>query len=145
MNKRLGKPGRNITVNLRGGYGDSNGESTNYSLTDYYQILAHDGGDSIYHKVQYNQNPQKNFNVNAGLSYSEPIAFQTYLQLHYEYSYNYRDNSREVRSIFDPYNDILGVNEYNYNDSCEDEKKVRIHKKLWSNVMIVINFKNLLI
>ena len=116
VNKRLGKPGRNITVNLRGGYGDSNGESTNYSLTDYYQILAHDGGDSIYHKVQYNQNPQKNFNVNAGLSYSEPIAFQTYLQLHYEYSYNYRDNSREVRSIFDPYNDILGVNEYNYND-----------------------------
>jgi hypothetical protein len=60
VNKRLGKPGRNITLNLRGGYGNSNGESTNYSLTDYYQILAQDGGDSIYHKVQYNQNPQKN-------------------------------------------------------------------------------------
>ena len=116
VNKRLKKAGRNITLNLRGGYGNSNGESTNYSLTDYYQILAQDGGDSIYHKVQYNQNPQKNFNVNAGISYSEPIAFQTYLQLHYEYSYNFRDNSREVRSIFDPYNDVLGVNEYNYNE-----------------------------
>ena len=116
VNKRLTKPGRNITLNMSGGYGNSKGESTNYSLTDYYQILAHDGGDSIYHKVQYNENPQKNFNVNAGISYSEPIAFQTYLQLHYDYSYNYRDNSREVRSIFDPYNEILGVNEWNYTD-----------------------------
>ena len=125
VNKRLGKPGRNITMNLRGGYGNSNGESTNYSLTDYYQILAQDGGDSIYHKVQYNDNPHKNYNLNAGISYSEPIAFQTYLQLHYEYSYNFRDNSREVRSIFDPYNDILGVNEWNYNDFFNSPYTVR--------------------
>ena len=116
INKRMGKPGRNITVDMSGGYGNSNGESTNYSLTDYYQILAHDGGDSIYHKVQYNENPQKNYNINAGIGYSEPIAYRTYLQLNYSYSYNFRDNSREVRSIFDPYNDILGVNEWNYND-----------------------------
>ena len=116
VNKRLGKPGRNITLNMSGGYNTSNGESTNYSLTDYYQILAYIGGDSTYHKVQYNRNPQKSHNINAGLSYSEPIAFQTYLQLNYNYSYNFRDNSREVRSIFDPYNDMLGVNEWNYND-----------------------------
>jgi len=147
VNKRLGKPGRNITVNLRGGYGDSNGESTNYSLTDYYQILAHDGGDSIYHKVQYNQNPQKNFNVNAGLSYSEPIAFQTYLQLHYEYSYNYRDNSREVRSIFDPYNDILGVNEYNYNDfylspyTVRDKQQCNYTKNRYQNHNINVQLR----
>ena len=63
VNKQLGKRGRNITLNVRGGYGDSKGESANYSLTDYYQILAHDGGDSVYHKVQYNNNPQKNYNM----------------------------------------------------------------------------------
>ena len=116
VNKRLGKLGRNITLNMSAGYGNSKGESTNYSLTDYYQILAHDGGDSIYHKVQYNHNPQKNYNLNVSIGYSEPIAFQTYLQFNYGYSYNFRDNSREVRSIFDPYNDILGVNEWNYDD-----------------------------
>lgn len=125
VNKRLGKPGRNITLNVSGGYGNSNGESTNYSLTDYYQILAQDGGDSVYHKVQYNNNPQKNYNVNAGISYSEPIAYQTYLQLRYDYSYNFRDNSREVRSIFDPYNDVLGVNEWNYTDFFDSPYTVR--------------------
>ncbi|MBO7067167.1 MAG: outer membrane beta-barrel protein [Bacteroidaceae bacterium] len=125
INKRLKKKGRNITLNMSGGYNSSNGESTNYSLTDYYQILAYDGGDSVYHKVQYNENPQKSYHMNAGISYSEPIAFQTYLQLRYEYNYNYRDNSREVRSIFDPYNDILGVNEYNYDDFFASPYTVR--------------------
>lgn len=125
INKRLGKPGRNITVDMSGGYGDSNGESANYSLTDYYQIMAHNGGDSIYHKVQYSQNPQMSYNINAGIGYSEPIAYNTYLQLNYNYSYNVRDNSREVRSVFDPYNDILGVNEWNYTDFYDSPYTVR--------------------
>lgn len=125
VNKRLGKPGRNITLNVSGGYGNSKGESTNYSLTDYYQILAHDGGDSVYHKVQYNENPQKNYNINASIGYSEPIAYQTYLQLNYSYDYSFRDNSREVRSIFDPYNNILGVDEWNYNDFFDSPYTVR--------------------
>lgn len=125
VNKRLGKPGRNITLNMSGGYGNSKGESTNYSLTDYYQILAHDGGDSVYHKVQYNNNPQKSYNVNASIGYSEPIAQQTYLQLNYSYGYSFRDNRREVRSIFDPYNEILGVNEWNYMDFFDSPYTVR--------------------
>ena len=125
INKRLKKPGRNITLNMSGGYGKSKGESTNYSLTDYYQILAQNGGDSVYHKVQYNENPQKNYNINAGISYSEPIAFQTYLQFSYNYSYSFRDNSREVRSIFDPHNDILGVNEWNYDEFFNSPYTVR--------------------
>ena len=125
VNKRLGKPGRNITLNLSGGYGNSKGESTNYSLTDYYQILAQDGGDSVYHKVQYNNNPQKSYNVNASIGYSEPIAYQTYLQVNYSYGYSFRDNTREVRSIFDPYNDILGVNEWNYTEFFDSPYTIR--------------------
>jgi hypothetical protein len=125
VNKRLKKQGRNITIELNGGYGNSKGESTNYSLTDYYQILAHDGGDSIYHKVQYNENPQKNHHINARISYNEPIAFQTYLQVSYGYNYRYRDNSREVRSIFDPYNDILGVNTDNYTQFFDSPYTIR--------------------
>ena len=125
VNKQLGKRGRNITLNVRGGYGDSKGESANYSLTDYYQILAHDGGDSVYHKVQYNNNPQKNYNIETSIGYSEPIAFNTYLQLSYSYGYNFRDNRREVRSIFDPYNEILGVDEWNYTEFFDSPYTVR--------------------
>lgn len=114
VNKRLKKPGRNITLNIGGGYGDSNSESNNYSQTDYYLIQALSGSDSIYHKVQYNRGPQYNYNFNARVSYSEPIAYQTFLQLSYNYRYSFRDNDRDVRSIFDPYNDQLGVGIHNY-------------------------------
>ena len=114
INKRFKKPGRNITFNFGGGYGDSNSESNNYSQTDYYLIKGFLGNDSTYHKVQYNRGPQFNYNFNARVSYSEPIAFQTFLQLSYNYRYNFRDNRRDVRSIFDPYNDMLGVGIDNY-------------------------------
>ena len=119
INKRLKKPGRNLTLNLGGGYGDSDSESNNYSQTDYYLIHALGGGDSVYHKVQYNRGSNYNYNFNARLSYSEPIAYQTYLQLTYNYRYNFRDNDRDVRSIFDPNNDLLGVNVGNYDQFYE--------------------------
>ena len=114
VNKRLKKPGRNITLNLGGGYGDSDNQGNSYSQTDYYLLQALNGGDSTYHKVQYNRGANYNYNFNVRFSYSEPIAYQTFLQLTYNYRYNFRDNDRDVRSIFDPYNDILGVNTSNY-------------------------------
>lgn len=114
INKRLKKPGRNVTLNLGGGYGDSDNQGNSYSQTDYYLIHALDGGDSVYHKVQYNRGSNYNYNFNVRFSYSEPIAYQTFLQLTYNYRYNFRDNDRDVRSIFDPYNELLGVNASNY-------------------------------
>ena len=114
INKRLRKPGRNVTLNLGGGYGNSDSESDNYSQTDYYLIKALSGEDSVYHKVQYNRGANYNYNLNARFSYSEPIAYQTYLQMDYSYRYTFRDNDRDVRSIFDPWNDVLGVGVENY-------------------------------
>ena len=125
VNKRLKKPGRNITLSVGGGYGDSNNEGNNYSQTDYYLLEALSGGDSVYHKVQYNRGSNYNYNFNARLSYSEPIAYQTFLQLDYNYRYTFRDNDRDVRSIFDPYNDILGVNASNYDDFFDSEYVVQ--------------------
>ena len=125
INKRLKKPGRNITLSFGGGYGDSDNNGNSYSQTDYYLLQALSGEDSIYHKVQYNRGSNYNYNFNARFSYSEPIAYQTFLQLDYNYRYNFRDNDRDVRSIFDPYNDILGVNQYNYDDFFDSEYVVQ--------------------
>lgn len=125
INKRLKKPGRNITFNFGGGYGDSESQSNNYSQTDYYLIQALNGGDSVYHKVQYNRGTNYNYNLNARFSYSEPIAYQTTLQFSYNYRYSFRDNDRDVRSIFDPYNDMLGVNAENYDDFYNSEYVVQ--------------------
>ena len=139
INKRLKKPGRNITINLSGGYGDSDSESNNYSQTDYYLIHALNGGDSVYHKVQYNRGSNYSYNFSARLSYSEPIAYQTFLQLTYNYSFNFRDNDRDVRSIFDPYNEVLGVNADNYDQFfdapyvVQDKQQCSYTRNTWQN------------
>ena len=119
INKRLGKPGRNITLNLSGGYGNQGTESTNYSQTDYLQSIRNqmivdgqtvyiDVEDSVYHKVQFNNNPSINYNYTAQLGYSEPIADQTYLQLNYRFNYRYQDNKRNIRAIYDNFFDDFG-------------------------------------
>ncbi len=102
VNKRLAKDGRNVTLNLNGGYSHATSESESYSQIDYYQLLATNGEeDSLYHKVQYNDSPQKNKNLSAQLSYSEPIGYKIYLQMSYQYSYRFSDRDRDVSSIFD--------------------------------------------
>ena len=107
VNKRLRKKGRNVTLNLNGSYGKNTSENQSYSQTDYLQSIANELGilvdDSVYHKVQFNRNPSKNYNLSAQLSYSEPIADQTYLQLSYRINYRFTDNRRNIRSIFDNY------------------------------------------
>ncbi len=105
VNKRLGKAGRNVTLNVNGGYSNQDSDSENYSQIDYYQILATDGGDSVYHKVQYNYGDQKSKNISAQLSYSEPLGYKIYLQASYQYSYRFNDNDRDVSSIFDTMDD----------------------------------------
>ncbi len=114
VNKRLAKPGRNVTLSVSGGYSRNRNESSSFSQTDYYQMLAYDGGDSVYHKTQYNHTPQQSRNVSVTASYSEPLMQHVFLQMSYRYSYRFRDNRREVTSIFDPDNDALGTNADNF-------------------------------
>lgn len=129
INKRLAKAGRNITLNLNGGYGNTKTESDNYSQTDYLQSVRQqlilDGQiqrdelgqilygdwveDSVYHKVQFNNNPQNNHNFSAQLGYSEPIANQTYLQFNYRFNYRYTDNRRNIQAIYDNFYDDYGM------------------------------------
>ncbi|MCF0195696.1 MAG: outer membrane beta-barrel protein [Bacteroidaceae bacterium] len=123
--RRLSKPGRNVSFSFSGGYNNSNNDSRNYTQTDYYRIKAYDGGDSVYHKTQFNIGKQKSYNVNAHVSYNEPIAREIYLQTSYSYHYSFRDNSRDVRSIFDPHNEEMGVTVWNYDDFFDSPYSVR--------------------
>lgn len=101
VNRRLAKPGRNVTLNVDASYGDAQSESQSYSQVDYYQILATTGDDSVYHKIQYNDAPSKNRNVATRLSYTEPIGRQMFLQVSYRYNRRFSDRDRNVASIFD--------------------------------------------
>ena len=114
INRRLAKPGRNVTLNLNGGVNHNDGNSSSYSQIDYYQILAMTGEDSIYHKIQYDDSQNKGRNFSARLSFSEPIATGQFLQFSYNYSYRFNDRDRTVASIFDPAVDyhFLGIDNY---------------------------------
>lgn len=114
LNRRLMKPGRNVTFNFNGGLNQNDGNSSSYSQIDYYQILALTGEDSIYHKIQYNDTQNKGRNFSARFSYSEPIGTGHFLQFSYNYSWRFNDNNRTVASIFDPWVDLyfLGIDGY---------------------------------
>lgn len=114
VNRRLKKPGRNITFNINGGLNQSDGNSSSYSQIDYYQLLALTGQDSIYHKIQYDDSRNVGRNISARFSYSEPIATGQFLQFSYNYSYRFNDRDRTVASIFDPFVDryFLGIDNY---------------------------------
>ena len=114
LNRRLRKPGRNITFNFNGGLNQSDGNSSSYSQIDYYQILALTGGDSVYHKIQYDDSRNKGRNFSARFSYTEPIATGQFLQFSYNYSFRFNDRDRTVASIFDPFveRNALGINNY---------------------------------
>ena len=114
LNRRLRKPGRNVTFNVNGGLNQNDGNSSSYSQIDYYQILALTGGDSVYHKIQYDDSRNVGKNLSARFSYTEPIATGQFLQFSYNYSYRYNDRDRTVASIFDPFVDryFLGIDGY---------------------------------
>lgn len=93
VNRRLGKPGRNVTLNLGGSYNDSQSESFSRSLINYYQR----GGSDFTN--QYITSPSKSYSYNTRLSYTEPITKALNLQVNYQFQYRYSDNDRSMYSI----------------------------------------------
>lgn len=93
LNRRLLKPGRNVTLNLSGGYSHSENESFSRSEINYYRK----GGSDFTN--QYNLSPTTNYNYRTELSYSEPIVGGLSLQGSYQFQYRFSDNDRSMYSI----------------------------------------------
>ena len=93
INRRLGKPGRNIT--LQGGfrYSDSENKSASNSRTQYYAINTDDKG---YYYKRYSTTPGENWSYNARLSYTEPITSNLYLQASYRVDNSYNSSDRST-------------------------------------------------
>jgi len=97
VNRKLSSTGRNITLRLTGNYTD--GDSRSLSLQDVtlYQLMNYRlDGDSAYMKNRYNLTPTKNYDYSAQLTYSEPIALQTYLQFSYNFQYRHTKSDRST-------------------------------------------------
>ena len=93
VNRRLQKPGRNVTLNLGGSYSESQSESFSRSEINYFQR----GGSNFTN--QYITAPSKSYSYQARFSYTEPIIGALNLQLSYQFQYRYSDNDRSMYSI----------------------------------------------
>ena len=97
LNRRIAKPGRNITFNVAGGYSDSDSKSFSRSKINYYQ--AQQGNQRDNFTNQYILSPSESHNVSTRLSYTEPILGALNLQFSYQFQYRYSDNDRSMYSI----------------------------------------------
>ena len=92
-NRRLMKPGRNVTVGFNAGYNKN--ENTSFSRNEirYFQQNRKDFTN------QYNPSPSTSYDYRGRLSYTEPIIGPLIMQLEYSYQYRYNDNNRSMYSI----------------------------------------------
>lgn len=95
VNRRLGKAGRNVTLDLGGATGKSQGENYSRSLVHFFQ----DSQRPYTFTNQYTDSPSKNWNWRARLSYSEPLFKGANLQFSYQFQRRYTDSDRSMYSI----------------------------------------------
>lgn len=108
INRRLNNNGRNLTFRFSGGLTDNISKQLSTSSTLYgYQldttkniiVKRNNGKDIITNR--YNYTPNKSYNYSAQVTYSEPIAERTYLQLSYRFNYSYSKNDRQAAAYED--------------------------------------------
>lgn len=91
VNRRLYKPGRNVTFRGRFSYSDSENDSYSINKVKYYQSSA---GSAGYDRQRYSTTPGKNWSYDLRFSYTEPLTKNLFLQLNYSYSYSYNNSDR---------------------------------------------------
>lgn len=97
LNRRLEKPGRNIT--FRGNVSYSKSESDSYSINNVKYYRSSVAGDASNRK-RYSANPNENWSYSLRGSYTEPIMKNLFLQFNYSFNYSYQNSDRSTY-VFD--------------------------------------------
>lgn len=117
FNKRLSDNGRNVTVRVNGGLGES--ASKQISASNIAYATPKEDGTKSESNNRYYNTPAQNHNYSAQLTYSEPIADRVYLQFSYRYNYSYSKNDRAAyiydSDAYKDLRDALLVNRYDVN------------------------------
>ena len=104
VNRRLEKPGRNITLRGNYSYSDSKSESFSLNNVNYFQVAG-----MATRQQRYSTTPGKNWSYNVNLSYTEPLLKNLFLQLSYGYNQSYKNSDRATYSFDDLADYILEV------------------------------------
>ena len=93
VNRRLAKPGRNISLDLGGNINNSDGTSYSRSLIHYYKRQP-----DLTFNNQKSTNPSDSWNYRARLSYAEPIFKGANLQFSYQFQRRFSNSDRQLEA-----------------------------------------------
>ena len=105
INRLLNGRGRNITLQLTGNYSDNENQQLSNNYTRLFQSTTTFNGVSglnNYQTNRYTLTPTKSYDYSARATYSEPIAYATFLQFSYTFQYRYNENDRQTFDYSDP-------------------------------------------
>ena len=106
INRLLNGRGRNITVQLTGNYSNNENQQLSSNQTKLFQgrTTTYNGvsGLDSYQANRYNLTPTKSWDYSARATYSEPIAYATFLQFSYTFQYRYNENDRQTFDYSNP-------------------------------------------
>ena len=123
VTRKLNDKGRNVTLRVRGNYGENESERYSDNITRYYG----DGIVTLEDTIRrYITTPTNNYSVSTEVSYSEPLADTVYLQFSYnfQYGYNESDNSTyDLMNAKDRMNFILGILPKDFSGSWIDPEQ----------------------
>ena len=94
VNRKFNSKGRNLTLLVRGNYGDGSSKQLSAANITYNTQMSPQGTDQ--QNNRYYDTPSRNYGMRGQLTYSEPIADRTYLQMSYSYDYSYSKNDRRA-------------------------------------------------
>ncbi len=100
-NRKLAKPGRNITLRADASYNDNKNKNLSTSRTTYYQMQDRYGNDSTFYINRYSFTPTKTYSYSLQATYSEPIFKGGFLQLRYQFRYNHNKSDRSTYDLGD--------------------------------------------
>jgi hypothetical protein len=131
VTRKLNDKGRNVSLRVRGSYGENESDRYSNNITRYYG----DGIITVEDTIRrYITTPTNNYSVSTEVSYSEPLADRVYLQFSYnfQYGYNESDNSTyDLMNAKDRLNFILGILPNDFSGSWIDpaQSKYAEYKK----------------
>ena len=127
VNRLLSGTGRNLTLQLTGNYSNNENQQMSSNQTKLFQSTATFNGVSglsEYQTNRYNLTPTKSWDYSVRATYSEPVAYATFLQ--FSYTFQYRNNEND-RSTFDYSNPLLNKEitdpHFNFNDISNGYRK----------------------
>ena len=105
VNRLLSGTGRNLTLQLTGNYSNNENQQLSSNQTKLFRSTTTFNGVSglsEYQTNRYNLTPTKSWDYSARATYSEPIAYATFLQFSYTFQYRYNENDRKTFDYSNP-------------------------------------------